>query len=185
LLNLRPASLAAWDAHAEHYLRIDFTGWRYVELVEPDTETFEEHSWPYGRCIYKTYREGQTFNNIVGLELWYNNVPVGQTVTCHLSPIKALPLVSQRLSRPALTLGGRTVVFPVDIETGQYLELGGPGDCKLYSAKGEFMSDVRPEGEVPWLEAGANALTFQCAATGPRPRAYVTVISAGDTPLRR
>ena len=185
LLNLRPASLAAWDAHAEHYLRIDFTGWRYVELVEPDTETFEEHSWPYGRCIYKTYREGQTFNNIVGLELWYNNVPVGQTVTCHLSPIKALPLVSQRLSRPALTLGGRTVVFPVDIETGQYLELGGPGDCKLYSAKGEFMSDVRPEGEVPWMEAGANALTFQCAATGPRPRAYVTVISAGDTPLRR
>ena len=185
LLNIRPASLSAWDAHADHYLTVDFTGWRYVELVEPETEAFEDHSWPYGRCIYKTYREGQAFKNTVGLELWVNNVPVGRTVTCHLSPLKALPLLTQRLRRPALTLGGRTLVFPVDIETGQYLEWPGTGTAKLYSTKGELVREVLPEGEVPWLEPGLNALTFQCAAAEYRPRAYVTVISAGTTPLRR
>jgi len=185
LINIRPASLASCDAHQDHYITVDFTGWRYVELVEPETERFEDYSWPYGRCIYKTYRESLTFKNTIGLELWFNNVPAGRSVTCHLSPIRALPLVPQRLSRPAVTLGGRTVLFPVDIETGQYLELRGPGDCKLFNSKGEFIRDVRPEGEIPRLEAGANELTFACADTGCRPRAYVTVIAAGTTPLRR
>jgi hypothetical protein len=185
LINIRPASLSSCDTHQDHYITVDFTGWRYFELVEPESERFEDYSWPYGRCIYKTYREVQAFANIVGLELWYNNVPAGRTVTCHLSPIKALPLLAQRLSRPSVTLGGRTVVFPVDLETGQYLELRGPGDCRLYSAKGEFLRDIVPEGEVPVLAAGANELTFRCADTGCRPRAYVTVISAGDRPLRR
>lgn len=185
LINIRPASLSSCDAHQDHYLLVDFTGWRYVELVEPETERFEDYSWPYGRCIYKTYRETLTFKNVIALELWLNNVPAGRTVTCRLSPIRALPLVTQRLCRPAITLGGRTVTFPVDIETGQYLELRGPGNCTLYSAKGEFLRDVTPEGEIPRLEAGTNELTFRCAAGACRPRAYVTVISTGDTPLRR
>ena len=185
LINLRPASLSSSDSHQDHYITVDFTGWRYFELVEPESERFEDYSWPYGRCLYKTYREVQAFKNIVGLELWYNNVPTGRSVTCHLSPIKALALHAQRLSRPAVTLGGRTVTFPVEIETGQYLEWRGPGDCKLYNAKGEFLREVTPEGDVPCLEAGTNELTFRCAAGGCRPRAYVTVISAGDTPLRR
>jgi len=184
LLNIRPASLSSCDSHQDHYIAMDFTGWRYMELVEPESERFEDYSWPYGRGIYKTYREVQAFGTIVGLELWYNNVPAGRTVTCQLSPIRALPLIPQRLSRPALTLAGRTVTFPVDIETGQYLELRGPGDCKLYHAKGEFLREVAPEGEVPVLAAGANELTFRCLNTGCRPRAYVTVISTGEAPLR-
>lgn len=184
LINIRPASLASCDAYEDHYLTVDFTGWRYVEFVEPEAERFEDYSWPYGRCLYKTYREVQAYRTITGLELWYNNVPAGRTVTCQLSPIKAVTLVTQRLSRPALTLGGRTVTFPVDIETGQYLEWRGPGDCRLYSAKGEFLRDVVPEGETPILAAGANELAFHCQSTGCRPRAYVTVIAAGDAPLR-
>jgi hypothetical protein len=185
LINIRPATVSSADSHADHYITVDFTGWRYVELVEPEAERFEDHSWPYGRCLYKTYREVQAFGNTVALELWYNGVPAGRTVACQLSPIKALPLVRQRLSRPALTLAGRTVTFPVDIETGQYLELRGAGDCKLYNAKGDVLCEVTPEGEGPTLEAGVNQLAFHCAATGCRPRAYVTVISEGDTPLRR
>ncbi len=185
LINIRPASLASSDAHEDHYITVDFTGWRYVELVEPESERFEDYSWPYGRCIYKTYREVLAYNNVIGLELWYNNVPARRTVCCHLSPIEALPLVPQRLSRPAITLNGRTVRFPVEIETGQYLELRGPRDCKLYSAKGELLREVSPEGDLPDLAPGANELTFRCADAGCRPRAFVTVISEGDQPLRR
>jgi len=115
----------------------------------------------------------------------YHNVPIGRTVTCFLSPIKALPLIKNRISRPAVTAGGRTIVFPVTIESGCYLECNGPDDCRLYGPKGELIQQVRPEGEIPILEANDNDIAFICADSAFRPRANVTIITQGNIPLRR
>ena len=93
--------------------------------------------------------------------------------------------MANRISRPSLTVGGRTVTFPVELETGCYLEFNGRDDCRLYNAKGELLQRVEPEGDIPELEAGDNQLTFSCAPSAVRPRANVTVITQGDTPLRR
>ena len=186
LMNIRPRNSKGFDSAFDHYIVVDFTGWRYFELVEPEAERVEAYSWPYGRELYKTYRATQEgFGDLDALELWYNNVPAGRTATCYLSPIKALPLVANRISRPSLTVGGRTVTFPVELETGCYLEFNGRDDCRLYNAKGELLQRVEPEGDIPELEAGDNQLTFSCAPSAVRPRANVTVITQGDTPLRR
>jgi len=185
LVNFRVASLAAGDVDLDHYVLIDFEGWRYVELVEPESERFENYSWPYGRSVYKTYREVAAIDNVIGLQLWFNNVPRGRTVTCYLTPIKAIPLVEQQMRHPSLTIAGRTVTFPVEMESGQYLELRGGGECSLFSRTGELVRQVRPEGEIPVLEAGVNEVVFHCEATGCRPRAWVTVITEGTEVLRR
>ena len=166
-------------------MTVDFTGWRYFEFVEPESERIEDFSWPYGRCIYSLYREALGFKHIEWLHLWYNNVPVGQKVTCYLSPVKALPLIKNKISKPAITVGGRTIVFPVEIESGCYLEFNSQDDCRLYGPKRELIQQVKPEGDIPLLEAGANNITFRCNESVTRSRANVTVISHGDTPLRR
>jgi len=187
LMNFQLGTQQPFEAHADHYVTVDFAGWRYFELVEPEAERFEDHSWPYGRCIYSQYREALGFGRVEWLNLWYNDVPADAEVECFLSPVKALPLVKGRISRPAITAGGRTIVFPVEIESGCYLEFNGPGDCRLYGPKRELIGEVTPEGEAPVLEAGENVVTFSCER-GPgadRPRANITVISSGDTPLRR
>ena len=185
LISMRLGSPGDWDTtDMDHYVVVDFTGWRYFELIEPEAGEFEKYSWPYGRSLYKQYRELLHFNCIGRLELWYNNVPRGGTVTCHLSPIKALPLLKNMITRPAITVGGQTVVFPVDIESGCYLEYNGPDDCTLFGPKREKLADVRPEGGAPVLEPGTNDVAFGCSVSDLRPRADVTVITHGDTPLR-
>jgi len=112
-------------------------------------------------------------------------VPVGQTVSCFLSPLKAIPVIKHTISKPSITVAGRTMVFPVEIESGCYLEFNRQDDCRLYGSKREFIRQVKPEGEVPILETGMNQLAFQCEQSGVRSRANVTVITHGDTPLRR
>jgi hypothetical protein len=52
LLNVQLRSAPQfWNCYAEHYVTLDFTGWRYVELLlrERDAERFAQYEWPYGQ----------------------------------------------------------------------------------------------------------------------------------------
>lgn len=165
----------------EHYVVIDFTGWRYFELIEPEGERFEDYSWPYGH-VYAIYRENIKYGSVETLSLWYNNIPAGQTVTCYLSPIKAVPLVKAKLIYPAVTIGKKTIIFPVEIESGCYLQFNSTSDCKLYNPQGELICEVQPQMDVPILQAGENQVRFNCSiSSGLRARANVTLISQAKT----
>ncbi len=164
----------------EHYVLVDFTGWRYFELIEPEGERYAEYSWPYGN-IYSIYRESVNYGHVETLSLWYNNLPPNRTVTCYLGPIKALPLMKMKLRHPAVTVGGQTILFPVEIESGCYLEFRSMSDCKLYGPQGEVVAEVSPQGDVPFLEAGDNRVEFHCmTAPSGSARANVTVITQGE-----
>ena len=166
--------------NSDHYIVVDFSGWRYFELVEPEGWRHSQYSWPYP-AGYSIYRQSLRYSSVEALNLYYNNLPPHDTVTCHLSPIKALPTVRTQLSDVAVTVEGQTIRFPVLIPTGCYLEFRSKTDCKLYGPKGELMANVTPEGDVPTLDAGENEIRFTCKCTPDvRPRAYVTVISSGD-----
>ncbi|MCX6375951.1 MAG: hypothetical protein NTU88_07980 [Armatimonadetes bacterium] len=189
------------EAIGEHYVLLDFTGWRYFELIEPEGERFADYSWPYNRPEaewnnawdeaanqqphwilggYYIYRESGDYRQVESLSVWYNNLPPGKTVTTYLSPIKALPLVSEKLLDPSVTIGGKKIVFPAEIESGCYLEFNSMTDCKLYNPQGALIREVKPEGDAPVLEPGDNAVTFAAAtATGVNPRARVTIITRG------
>lgn len=164
----------------DHYIPIDFTGWRYFELIEPEGERHAQYTWPYGD-IYSIYRESVAYGQVAALGLWYNHLPPGQRAACYLSPVQALPLVSAKLVRPAVSIGGQRIVFPVEIESGCYLECQSAEDCYLYGPQGQRLRSVVPEGDLPSLEAGANEIRFACGdPAGASPRANVTVISFGD-----
>ena len=167
----------------EHYVIVDFTGWRYFELIEPEGERYAHYSWPYG-ATYSIYFFSVDYGHLESLSVWYNNLPPGKQVTCYLSPVKALPLVKTTLSNPAITINNRTLIFPGQIESGCYLEFRSLSDCKLYGPEMELLSEVKPQGEVPVLEEGENEVSLTCdAPAGVSPRANVTVISQG-APLR-
>jgi len=166
-------------AIGEHYVTVDFIGWRYFELVEPEAERYAHYSWPYGDT-YSIYFFSVDYAHLESLSLWYNNLPSGNQVNCYLSPIKALSLVKAKVSNPAITINNKTIVFPALIESGCRLEFRSLSDCKLYGPDMELLSEVKPQGEVPILEEGENEVSFTChAAAGPSPRANVTVISQG------
>jgi len=163
----------------EHYVPIDFTGWRYFELIEPEGERYAQYTWPYGDP-YSIYRESVDYKQIETISLWYNHLPPGGTVACHLSPVQALPLIKAKWHGPRFTVAGKTLILPVELESGSYLEFKSASDCKLYGPDGALKAEVRPEGEVPSLDTGVNEVKFTCEIAGAhRPRARVTVITAG------
>ncbi len=165
----------------EYYVPIDFTGWRYVELVEPEGERCDQYAWPYIGHYYALYREVVDMTRVESLSLWYSNVPAGKTATCYLSPIRAVPVFDSKVIDPSVTIAGRTITFPATIGTGCYLEYRSPTDCRLYGRKGELISEVEPQGDAPVLEPGPNTVEFR--GRGPESinvRARVSVISLGD-----
>jgi hypothetical protein len=172
-LRLRLGSPGSWyNGSGDFYVGIDFTGWRYFQLVEPDSK----RSGNWANSLY--------WKHIESLSLWFEDVPKAKTVSCYLSPIKALPVVAVETRNPSITIGGKTITFPVTVKTNCYLEFKSTDDCKLYSAMGEVLAEVRPVGAVPVVEPGDNAVEFKCeGADGLTPRANVTVITMSSETL--
>ncbi len=165
----------------DHYIVVDFRGWRYFELLEPEGERCDRYAWPYSGSAYALYREIVDSRSIETLGIWCNNVPAGKSVTCLLSPIRAVTAFDAKYRNLSVTIGGRTVTFPVTMETGSYLELRSPTDCKLYARDGKLLSEVKPQGDVPVLEPGENEVTVAGEPSGAHGvRANVTIIAQGE-----
>lgn len=171
---------AAIPAIGDHYVVIDFKGWRYFELIEPEGERYEDYRWPYGNQVYAIYRENVDYRQIKYFSVWYGNLPPEKEIECRVSPVKALPIVKTKLRNPKLSIGGETIEFPTVIESGGYLEFRSTSDCKLYGPDGSFVSEVRPRGEAPMLKKSLNRIRFSCEGdAGISSRAKVTLSYLG------
>jgi hypothetical protein len=195
LLNIQVQSPAHLHGGiCERYVRIDFEGWRYVELIEPESDAIVDWDWPYGlrRADWGKHPERLmlvaspllyypvNYQNIESLNLWLNNLPADGETTITLGPIKAVPLVKTTIRNPAVTIDGKTITFPVELESGSYLEFHGPGEGRIYNAKGDTLGDVPFTGEIPVVKEGVNEVTFTCEGDGQQSaRANVTVITRG------
>jgi hypothetical protein len=184
LLNFRiesPKHLS-YGARGDHFVKIDFTGWKYFELIEIESSEFSNYIWPdSGFYVYDSFRNTVLFSNVDKLQLWYNNLPAGKEVNCLIGTVKALPMVPITINNPCVTIGGEKLTFSVKMESGMYLEFRSKTDCKLYGSKGEFLQDVQIEGKIPDLKNGDNELSFNCSGiSGINSRVQITVISEGE-----
>jgi len=183
LLNLRiesPKHLSH-GAHGDHFIKIDFTGWKYFELVEIESSEYSNYIWPdSGFYVYDSYRHTVLFKNVEKLQIWYNNLPAGKEVNCSIGTIKALQMVPVTIENPSIAIGDGKIVFPVKMESGMYLEFRSKTDCKLYGSKGELLKDVQIEGNIPDFKNGDNKISFTCKGPADvNSRVQITVISEG------
>ena len=172
----------SYGAIADRYITVDFTGRRLFTLVETESARWSDYVWNDGKWLYNVYRETIDFSNIESVSIWYNNLPKDKQVNCIIGPVKALLLIPCTIKNPAVMVNGNTIVFPVEISSGSYLEFYGNDDCTLYGSKGEELMKVVPEGKMPLLLKSKNQIRFSCEQTeGPVPRVKVTVISYGES----
>lgn len=190
------------DVIGEHYVVVDFKGWRYFELIESEGARFADYAWPYrdsydlyngqvdykppggpvlhGAGLYSIYKARVDYTQLEQLNIWINNLPARGAVKCYISPVRATPLVKARLRNPRLTVGDRTLRLPVEMESGSCVEFNSPTDCKVFGPDGSLTQDVKITGEVPHLAAGANRLRFQCdEVSGVKPRVRITISTLG------
>ena len=182
LLNLQLTNLPEYFRTLDdHHIKVDFKGWRYFELLmrERDAAAYHDYKWPYGaHCVL--HRSPLVRHVVSKLTAYLNNLPPDDEVTCYLSPIKALRTQKTVLRNPAIEIEGKRLVFPVDLESGMYIEFESPGDCRLYDERGRLLQWLQPQGDVPRLVSKDNTITLTCQGTeGFRSRAEVTVITEG------
>ena len=167
-------------AMSDHYVRLDFKGWRYVELLfrERDAAGIADYAWPHRKRFYKAYREVLRENAIDRVSIMVNDVPVGGRVDVEVADVRAMPIATNVLRNAAVAIGDARFAVPFDLKSGEYAELE-DGAWIRYSERGEPLSRV-PAAARPELAAGANDLSFSAdAADTLTPRAEVTVFGLG------
>jgi hypothetical protein len=171
----------SFGAVADRYINVDFTGRRLFTLIETESTRWSDYVWNDGKWLYNIYRETIDFGTVASLSIWYNNLPMGQKAECIIGPIKAMPIVACTVKNPTITINDKTIILPVEMLSGSYLEFSGDSSCVLYGSKGEVLTKVIPDGAIPVLSAGNNQIRFSCsAADRPAPRVKLTVISHGE-----
>jgi len=171
---------AANGGYRDHYVDVDFTGWRYCELARPESDRVFEFNAGYSRK--HAVRHFQ-YDNIRSVLVRYNSIPAKSEVRCLVGPVKALREHWLPVKDPSFTIGGDTIVFPCQLETEQYLEFSGDGNARLFDREGMEVREVTPRGTVPVLQQGANRITFRSVGGDEfSQRAAVTVVRNGRTP---
>ena len=160
----------------EQYVDLDFTGWRYCELSEPEAERIYEYPWPHS---VKWPTRHLNYKTVGRLAFWLNQIPAQTTVRCQLSPVEALADQPTRLVDPTLKVNQDSLTFPATLSDDEYLEYQGEGRARVYDPNNVLREEVEPMGQAT-MASGANEIQFGGAATSSEYRARVTIITRGE-----
>lgn len=181
-INIRVESAAHLvSGHNDHFLTVDFTGWRYVPFVEADNGTRPPENWPVP-CghVYTENREKVHYNAVTSVRL----MTIGDAAGLKFRTLKALPIKPYLLTNPTAKIGGKTVSFVGEIPSGHYLEydpLEGGASAKVFNAVGSVVSEAAVQGEFTELASGPSAVEFSANTGDEAPiRAKITIRTLGE-----
>ncbi len=165
-------------AICEHYVKLDFNGWRYVTLLarERDADAFAGLSWPYSG-YYAIFRNPYNARYVASVSLWLNEVPARGGTSVEVAGVRALPMTRPALSNAVVTVNGRALRVPFTMAAGDYAELE-DGAWTRYAQNGESLERAAAEDVV--LAAGENSVSFSGEAAGGPARAEVTFLARGE-----
>ena len=164
---------------SDHYVKIDFTGWRYVEVLlrERDSDRIEEFVWPHSKVHNMMYIGSSSDPaHIEELSFLLNEVPVGGTASVEVTSVVGRPILRNETHGGAVTVNGVRYGMPFGLTSGDYAELDG-GAWVKYSEKG--VPVARAPASAVALKAGDNVVSYEGAAAEGAARAEVTVMALG------
>lgn len=170
---------------ADHFIKVDFTGWRYFTLVETDNGEYPEIKWKgkeydesnFFKNAYKEFREMVYYDEITSVKVMQS----GDSRGIRLKTIKALPVKKLEIKDPSLVVNGKKITFKTKLQSGTYLEYYPNGECVVYDLYGNVVDKPQIEGELAELPKGESRVTFECENAGTEDiRAIVTVITEGE-----
>lgn len=165
----------------EHYVKLDFKGWRYVTLLarERDADAFAGLSWPYSSAVMAVHRNPYDGRHVKSVSLWLNEIPAKGSATVEVTSVRALPVVKPVLREAVVLVDGTAWKVPFALAAGEYAELEGNAWIH-YSETGESLARAEVNKSLH-LNAGVNACSFagERADGGGFARAEVTILALG------
>lgn len=169
-------------AFSEHYVTLDFTGWRDFEmpLRERDAARFADYAWPY-RGYGEVFHRLTKTDCISAVNFYLNEIPAGGKTEIEVSDLEFVAQRQLKTKRHAVKINSTVVPVPFEMYSGWFAELE-DGIWTLYSADGEALRRVRASTPLPALPAGESMLVYRGeTADGTRPRAEVTLFTVGKS----
>ncbi len=183
-------------ARSDHLVKIDFKGWKYVELPfrERDVDAYLKYEWPFviGNPEYMNLLRPKF---VAVVRIFLNEIPVAgvegvldansenigsrpPSLDVSISDIKALALRETTCEDISLKVNGEKVPVPFEFMVGDYAELK-DGVWNLYDEKGDFKK--RANGSSIELKAGVNDCSYVARASDrAAARAEVTFFVRGN-----
>ena len=172
-----------WGGICEHYVKLDFTGWRYVSFLlrERDADQFAKlkwdisDDWKQSRAVFNgPWWSTDPSVEIVSVGL--NEIPAGGKVAVEIGEVRQMGVTKPALKSGAVVVNGTEYALPFEMAAGDYAELA-DGRWTLCDELGNPKRRVPAKASAS-LAKGANAVAFK--ADDPAARAEVTVFALGD-----
>ena len=169
-------------AYSEHYVRLDFTGWRLVEMPfsETDVESYADLVWPYAGGYAPFFHRQITGTAVCSLSVYLNEIPVGKSAEVAFTDVRFVPKRKMTLSGVSLTVNGVRHPVPFALETGEIAECA--DGCWTHYDVDRTPLRRLPATSTPSLAEGANVCRFAAESVvgGTVPRAEVTLFALGE-----
>ena len=178
LLNFQFTTPSAYHrCFCDHYVRLDFKGWRYVNVLarERDSAKYHQYKWPYGGYapVYRTMLNPEHFGTV---SVFLNDIPKGSQASVEIGEMKAFDMESASIKAATLDVNGETFTVPFALASGEYAELDG-GSWTHFSAKGEALRR-QPAAKTLRLRKGVNTLAYRNSSSE---RTEITLFELGAT----
>lgn len=170
--------MADRQSYLHYYQPIDFTGWRYCELGEPEGDRVMNY-FDYEKFALHDMR----IDAISAVTLMILDPPRGKALELLVGRIEALEELGGRVTQPQIRIGTDEFRLPADLEPGQYLETGDlwgsrdPRVLRVFDANGRELSRQRLD-RVPDLAAGQLSVGMRWAGQ-PAAQARITLMAIG------
>ncbi|MEP6536258.1 MAG: hypothetical protein ABJF23_13110 [Bryobacteraceae bacterium] len=161
----------------DYYVRLDFKGRRYVEMREAAKGEIYDFVFPFNNYWAIRNIDIKTISRVY---VFLTGVPSGAAVDARFSRLEALREQARPVKDANLTINGKSVSFPANLQTGWYLEYLGSGEARVFNANGFEQPGAGIHGTTPVMRHGSNKIHFQCGGCGP---AKLTISTRGE-PLR-
>ncbi|MCQ2390585.1 MAG: right-handed parallel beta-helix repeat-containing protein [Kiritimatiellae bacterium] len=161
---------------SEHYVKLDFTGWRHMQMPfrETDAEEFCNHKWPYSGGYAEVFHRVINMNQVSAVKLYLNDVPPHGSATVRVTDVRLVPMCANDIPVGAvLAVNGQRLPIPFALRSGEFAEL----ENGFWTHLDKFRTPLaRVPAQMPQLREGTNDLMLIAA---PNSRAEVTLFALG------
>ena len=172
-----------WGGICEHYVKLDFKGWRYVTFLlrERDAEAFSKMKWDISgdwEASRRVYNGPwwSTDPSVEWVKVGLNQIPAGGSTSVEIGEVRQLEVAKRPLSGAEVVVNGERFKVPFEMAAGDYAELA-DGVWTIFDEQGNPKRRVPCDSAVGILK-GENKVSFR--ASDASARAEVTVFGLGE-----
>ncbi|MDD3587768.1 MAG: hypothetical protein PHQ75_11370, partial [Thermoguttaceae bacterium] len=163
LINIRtvcpPSPPVAQD---DYYIKVDFTGWKYFQFVEPHYGEYYDHKWPIPSNYSAVFRRGVYRKAIANAYIMIE----GDASGLRFRPLVAMQSISTSLVNPIITIGGQTLRFEGEIKSGDCMEYTPGGHAFIRDGSGKVFGEMKVTGDFQTFASGVNKVTVEAQTKG-------------------